>query len=89
MRRMSTFIVLWVISICAVGIWAYAQAPLPQRPPQSGRDSEPAAVISGSDIGFRMENRRGNTAVGRFVVRINGQWLDVEESIVAKRLTAR
>jgi hypothetical protein len=73
----------------AAGIWSYAQAPLPQRPPQSRPNSEPPTVISGSDIGFRVENRRGNTAVGRFVVRINGQWLDVEESVVAKRLTAR
>ena len=73
----------------SVGIWAFGQAPLPQRPPQSGSATEPPAVISGSDIGFRLERRRGNTAVGRFVVRINGQWLDVEESVVAKRLTAR
>jgi len=69
-----------------VGIWAAAPAPLAQRPPQSGSAGEPPTVISGSDIGFRMDRRRGNTAVGRFVVRINGQWLDVEEAVVAKRL---
>ena len=89
MRKMSTLVVLLVVSMFGVGIWAAAQAALPQRPPQSGPAGEPPTVISGSDIGFRVENRRGNTAVGRFVVRINGQWLDVEESVVAKRLTAR
>jgi hypothetical protein len=87
-RKISTLVVLLVVAICVLGIWAAAQAPLPQRPPQSGSGSEPT-VISGSDIGFRMESRRGNTAVGRLVVRINGQWLDIEESVVAKRLTAR
>jgi hypothetical protein len=89
MRRMSTLVVVCVVSMFAVGMWAYAQAPLPQRPPQSAPATEPPSMISGSDLGFRVESRRGNTAVGRFMVRINGQWLDVEESVVAKRLIAR
>jgi len=29
------------------------------------------------------------TGVGRFVVRVNGQWRDVEEAGVMKRLTER
>jgi hypothetical protein len=35
-------------------------------------------VVSGGDLGFRVEGRRGNTPVGTLVIRINGQWVDVE-----------
>ena len=38
----------------------------------------PPTVISGNDIGFRMVGRKGATPTGRLVVRINGEWVDVE-----------
>jgi hypothetical protein len=44
-------------------------------------------VLSGSDIGFRMTARKGATPVGQLVVRIDGQWLEVEYSLGLKRLT--
>jgi hypothetical protein len=37
-------------------------------------------VLSGADIGFRMEGRRGNTPTGKFVVRVGGEWVPVEFS---------
>jgi hypothetical protein len=77
------------MSMFLAGMWAYAQAPLPPpvpRVPQSAQRSEPT-VIMGNDVGFRVESRRGNTIVGRFVVRMDGRWLDVEESMVTKRVT--
>ncbi len=92
MRKASVLVVVWVVSMLAAGMWAYAQAPLPPavpRLPQSGSPGEPPTVISGSDLGFRVENRRGNVVVGRFVVRVNGQWLDIQESPIVKRLTER
>jgi hypothetical protein len=92
MRKASVLVVVWVVSMLAAGMWAYAQAPLPPavpRSPQSGLPSEAPTVISGSDLGFRVENRRGNTVVGRFVVRVNGRWLEIQESSVVKRLTQR
>lgn len=46
-------------------------------------------VISGSDIGFRMEGRRGNTPVGRLVVRVNGRWVEVESAWTAKPITSK
>jgi hypothetical protein len=65
----------------AAGAWGYAQAVLPS--------GQAPVVLSGSDIGFRVEGRRGNTPSGRFVVRINGQWVEVEQSVGTMRLTAR
>jgi len=36
------------------------------------------AVVSGSDLGFRVESVRNDIAVGKLVVRINGQWIDAQ-----------
>lgn len=35
------------------------------------------AVIAGSDLGFRIENR-DNVPIGKLVVRINGRWVDAQ-----------
>jgi hypothetical protein len=81
MTKMSVLVV-WGVLMFAAGMWA--QVPRVElRVPQT----EP--VISGDDLGFRVENRRGNTVVGRFVVRIDGQWLEIQESTIMKRLTER
>jgi hypothetical protein len=90
MRKMSMLIVVWLVSM----MWAYAQAPVQPAPPLTPRglppgQDEPARIISGNDIGFRVEDVRNNRLVGRFVVRVNGQWRDVEEAGVMKRLTER
>jgi hypothetical protein len=36
------------------------------------------ALFSGVDVGFRIEGRKGNTPVGRVVVRIDAQWVAVD-----------
>jgi hypothetical protein len=60
---------LWVLSLVAVAAFAKAQTtqtvPLPS-----------PVVVSGGDLGFRIEGTQGTTAVGRLVVRRNGQWVD-------------
>jgi hypothetical protein len=67
-----------VIACAAIG---YAQARPHPRP-------APSLVLSGSDIGFRVEGRKGTAVVGHFVVRIDGRWVDVEYSFGPKVLTA-
>ena len=44
-------------------------------------------VISGSDLGFRIDSERSGIPTGRFVVRINGQWVEVKEAIGAAKLS--
>jgi hypothetical protein len=67
-----------LIACAAIG---YAQARPDTRP-------VPPLVLSGSDIGFRVEGRKGTAAVGHFVVRIGGRWVDVEYRFGPKVLTA-
>jgi hypothetical protein len=54
----------WLGSLAAVGVWAQTLTP-----------AEPK-VISGGDIGFRVEKMDRGTPTGRLVVRVNGQWVE-------------
>jgi hypothetical protein len=81
MKKLPLVAFVWLLSMFAVGAWASGQAP-----PQP---DDPGRIISGNDIGFRVEDVKNNRLVGRFVVRVNGQWREVEESAITKRLTQR
>ena len=62
---------LLVIVFLAGAAWAGAQrfvTPPGSRP----------LILSGSDIGFRMAGRKGDTVVGSLVVRVNGEWIATE-----------
>jgi hypothetical protein len=72
-RSRIVLVTVWVLSIAGVAVWtsAQAQVPLPRRSPSS------PSVISGNDIGFALESVDGKVAIGRWKVRVNGEWLDV------------
>ena len=61
--------VVWVGSLVAAAAIAAAQArmttPLPE-----------PIVLSGADLGFRVEGRQGGTPVGQIVVRFEGKWVE-------------
>jgi len=63
---------LLVIVSLAGAAWAGAQRWQPLKPPAS------PLILSGSDIGFRMVGRKGDTVVGSLVVRVNGEWIATE-----------
>ena len=76
--RSINLIVLTVFLVVAAA-WVSAQV---TRPP-SERGLEPMdlvapTVITGSDLGFRIESNKDNVPVGRLVVRINGRWVDAQ-----------
>ena len=90
MKKAFLLVVVWSVAVFAAGMWAHAQAPVPSPAPRlPGAQTEPPTVISGNDLGFRVEDLKNRRVLGRFVVRVNGQWLEIEEAYVAKRLTAR
>jgi hypothetical protein len=74
-------VVLWAASIVAAGAWAQA----PVAPPSK----QAPTVISGNDLGFRVDRRKGDTPVGTLVARVNGQWVEVEFSAGMKLLTVK
>ncbi|HEV8395264.1 MAG TPA: hypothetical protein VGQ37_13370 [Vicinamibacterales bacterium] len=51
--------------------WAYAQIARPVVPVKP-------TVLSGSDVGFRVEGQRGNVAVGTIVIKVNGEWVEAD-----------
>ena len=84
LRERIGLAIVWIASLLATGLWAHAQSRVPADP-QSG----PRVIISGSDLGFRVERQSGNTVTGTLVVRVNGQWVVAESGVGVKRLTAR
>lgn len=79
-RTRIGLLVVWVISLVVIGGLVSAQ-------PQTRREAGP--VISGNDIGFQPEGWRGNARTGKFVVRINGQWVDAIEPMKPQPATTR
>ena len=69
-------------STLAAAGWLHAQVPFPRLLPPDAQ-----TILSGNDIGFRVEGHNGNTPLGRLVVRVNGQWMDVDFASGIKRLT--
>jgi hypothetical protein len=68
---------LWLVSLVVTGAVVAAQT--------SRR--EPAAVISGSDIGFRPEGWNGKARTGTWLVRINGEWVEAQGAFKAATVT--
>jgi hypothetical protein len=88
LRNRIGLAVVWFVSLVLVGAWGHAQAPT--RQPLVPLPTP--VVISGSDLGFRIEGRRGNAPVGTFVVRSNASapWVEPELSgLDVKRLAAK
>ena len=74
-----TFTAGWLVS---------AQVVVPRIEPQPGAPQGQApTVISGDDLGFRVETDRGGVPTGRLVVRVNGQWVEPRFSPGLRRLT--
>jgi hypothetical protein len=69
-KRIALVVFLLIVEF---GIHGWAQVvPKPQPAPDG--------IVSGSDIGFRVEHTEGNTALGTFMVRVNGKWVEAQVS---------
>jgi hypothetical protein len=51
---------------------------------QSNADKK---IVTGSDLGFRIDSDRGGVPTGHFVIRQNGNWVEVKEAAGISRLT--
>ena len=70
MRIRFLVVAVALVSSLITWTWATAQAtaviPVPPR------------VMTGAELGFRVVGLRGETPVGRIVVRVNDRWVDAE-----------
>src|SRR5215207_9842423 len=65
-------VIIALAIICSLVTWGWATAQMVAIKPV------PPRVMTGADVGFRVEGLRGNTPVGRIVVRVNGDWVEAE-----------
>ncbi len=77
--RVWKLAVAWMLSLVAVGAIAsvltsaQVRVPVPGRPPLM---TEGTTILSGSDIGFRVERTQDGVPIGTMVVRIDGRWVE-------------
>jgi len=67
--------ILWALSLVAVGAVSSSAQAQRGRPGVNLLTVSPA-VVSGGDIGFRLERTQDGIAVGRIVIRVDGRWVD-------------
>jgi hypothetical protein len=79
--RKGIAVLALIAGLLAAAALGYAQAQPNARPLPL------PVVLSGSDLGFRVEGQRGTSVVGRFVVRVNGAWIDVDARFEPKVVT--
>lgn len=69
-----------VVAVVASGALAVALA-------QDQKPMENVRVLTGSDLGFRVERVEGGRAVGTFVVKVEDKWVEV--TLAPKAIPAR
>lgn len=75
----------WVVLILVLFAFAVGAA-MPQSP--AFAQTPDARVISGSDLGFRVEGRdRAGNPQGTLVVRVNGAWVPATSSLSLRPLS--
>ena len=81
-----------VVAFIGGGTWAHAQQVVPNNPRLTlpAQAQQPSQIISGADIGFRVDSiSPDGTPIGRIVVHQKGQWVEVTLAGTSlRRLTA-
>jgi hypothetical protein len=70
---------LWLGSLVAVAATARGQVSQPEAKPKVEVQALPQdlRILSGDDIGFRLEGWDRSTPTGTLVIRVNGRWVEV------------
>lgn len=70
---------LWALSLLTVGVISssvQAQRPSGQPGLPFSLITEMPTVVSGNDVGFRIERTQDGIPVGRIVIRVDGRWVE-------------
>ena len=81
---MNRLVGFWLLSLVVVGLLASVVTAQVAR-------STPPRIVSGSDVGFRIEGRdTKGQPTGKLMVRIDGEWMAVSNSVErAPAITSR
>jgi hypothetical protein len=81
---MRKWLALWLTSLITVAVLTSAlmRAQTQQVPPAP-------RILSGGDIGFRVEDIVDGRAVGTLMVRVDGTWVPTTASVAPKRLVSQ
>ena len=86
-RRVALWVLSAIVLGAAVGLTAQA-VQVPRADPPNVQPGPPSRVLTDGDVGFRVESiDKSGRAVGRFVVKVNGEWVEVVETLRASRVT--
>ena len=85
MMQLLLKIVAVVIALAATFAIGSAQGSR-GNPPVQG-DAAAQRVLSGADVGFRLEGERNGKPQGKLVVRVDGKWVEVEFATGMRLLT--
>ena len=72
----SVAIALWLISLVVVAAMAQARGTTPKK----------GTVLSGPDLGFRIDSYDGAKLVGALVVRVDGRWIEPKSEVRPRAL---
>jgi hypothetical protein len=73
---MKRSVLLWLfllVLVASASAWISAQASIV-------KPLDQPLVLSGLDVGVRVEAWDGNTAIGKLVVRLDGRWVELGPS---------
>jgi hypothetical protein len=86
LTRQWKLAVVWTLFLLVVGAASFS-AQGRGAVPRLGESliTESPTVISGNDIGFRMERTQDGIAVGKLVVRVDGRWVDTDMTVSDQR----
>jgi len=68
-------VVLWAVSLALGWVMTAVAQISPLRNPQTLLLDSPT-ILTGDDVGFRLERMRDGVPVGRVVVRVDGRWVE-------------
>ena len=71
--------IIWAFSLIAVSAISSSAQTLP-----TFLHMENETVVSGNDIGFRIERTQDGIPVGKVVVRVDGRWVDTASPTIVR-----
>jgi len=88
-NRAHVYSRIGLVLVLSASLFIAAQWGHTQTVPEKQPGALAPVVLSGSDLGFRVESQKGDTAFGTFVVRINGQWVTAASAGSLKPLSVK